>query len=67
MGYTGELMVVHRNIDTPFIPIAEYIIGDRVAQILIRRREQIIWDEVKTIEELGETKRGAGGFGSTGK
>ncbi len=67
MGYTGELMIVHRNIGIPFIPIAEYIIGDRVAQILIRRREQIIWDEVETIEELGETERGAGGFGSTGK
>ena len=66
-GYIGELMIVHRNIDTPFIPIAEYIIGDRVAQILIRRREQIIWDEVETIEELGKTERGAGGFGSTGK
>lgn len=66
-GYTGELMIVHRSIDAPFIPINEYIIGDRVAQILIRHREQIIWDEVETIEELGETERGAGGFGSTGK
>ena len=67
MGYTGELMIVHRAIDAPFIPVIEYNVGDRVAQILVRHREQIIWDEVKTIEELGETERGAGGFGSTGK
>lgn len=67
MGYTGELMIVHRAIDALFVPVIEYNVGDRVAQILIRHREQIIWDEVKTIEELGETERGAGGFGSTGK
>lgn len=66
-GYTGELMIVHRSIDAPFIPVTEYNVGDRVAQILVRHREQIIWDEVETIEELGETERGVGGFGSTGK
>lgn len=66
-GYTGELMIVHRAIDAPFISVIEYNVGDRVAQILVRHREQIIWDEVETIEELGETERGAGGFGSTGK
>ena len=66
-GYTGELMIVHRAIDAPFVPVIEYNVGDRVAQILVRHREQIIWDEVETIEELGETERGAGGFGSTGK
>lgn len=67
MGYRGELMIVHRSIDSPFVPFNEYKVGDRVAQILVRHREQIIWDEVETIEELGETERGAGGFGSTGK
>lgn len=66
-GYTGELMIVHRAIDALFIPVIEYNVGDRVAQILVRHREQIIWDEVETIEELGETERAAGGFGSTGK
>lgn len=66
-GYTGELMIVHRAIDAPFVSVIEYNVGDRVAQILVRHREQIIWDEVETIEELGETERGAGGFGSTGK
>lgn len=64
-GYTGELMIVHRRMDKYDDP--EYQVGDRVAQILIRHRERIIWDEVKTQEELGNTERGDGGFGSTGK
>lgn len=44
-----------------------YVEGDRVCQLLVRRREKITWDEVETLEELGTTKRGTGGFGSTGK
>lgn len=44
-----------------------YGIGDRCAQLLIRRYEEIAWHEVDTLEELGETKRGHGGYGSTGK
>lgn len=64
-GYTGELMLVHRRMDKYDDP--EYQVGDRVAQILIRHRERIIWQEVTTQEELGTTERGAGGFGSTGK
>lgn len=66
-GYTGELMIVHRDIDNPTTSISHYGVGDRVAQIIIRRRERIIWDEVSTQEELGVTERGAGGFGSSGK
>lgn len=66
-GYTGELMIIHRTLINPKDSKAEYNIGDRIAQILIRRREHIIWDKVNTIEELGQTERGAGGFGSTGK
>lgn len=41
--------------------------GDRVCQLLVRHREKITWDEVETLEELGNTERGEGGFGSTGK
>lgn len=44
-----------------------YKVGDRVCQLLVRRREKITWDEVETLEELGNTERGEGGFGSTGK
>ena len=64
-GYTGELMIVHRRMDKYDDP--EYQVGDRVAQILVRHRERIVWQEVTTQEELGTTERGAGGFGSTGK
>lgn len=39
---------------------------DRCCQLLIRGSERIQWEEVKTIEELGSTERGEGGFGSTG-
>ena len=66
-GYRGELMIVHRTISKPYDSVVEYSVGDRVAQILIRRRERIVWDEVKTQNELGATDRGEGGFGSTGK
>ena len=66
-GYRGELMIVHRQIDDPTSSCAEYSVGDRVAQILVRRRERIFWVEVQTQEELGDTERGVGGFGSTGK
>ena len=66
-GYRGELTIVHRNLEMPDTPIPICNIGDRIAQIIIRRREQIIWNEVKTLEDLGETSRGNGGYGSTGK
>jgi dUTP pyrophosphatase len=38
--------------------------GDRIAQAVIAKYEKIGWQEVN---ELGETARGSGGFGSTGK
>lgn len=66
-GYTGEMLVIQRNMDDPTHPRAEYNVGDRCAQLLVRRRERIIWKEVETEEELGTTERGSGGFGSTGK
>ena len=66
-GYRGELMIVHRDMIDPSLGKSEYGVGDRVAQILIRRRERIVWDKVKTLNKLGETDRGQGGFGSTNK
>jgi len=38
--------------------------GDRIAQCLIKKVEYVLMEEV---DELDETKRGTGGFGSTGK
>lgn len=66
-GYTGELMIVHRNLENPKVTVPQYTVGDRCAQILVRRREHIVWDEVSSVQELGNTERGSGGFGSSGK
>jgi len=43
----------------------EFVIenGERIAQLIIAKHERAEWIEV---EELTETSRGAGGFGSTG-
>lgn len=40
--------------------------NDRCCQMLIRGSQRITWQEVKTVEDLGSSERGAGGFGSTG-
>lgn len=50
----------------PYRPMTDDFEGDRICQLLVRRREKIQWEEVETIEELGTTERGEGGFGSTG-
>lgn len=65
--YRGELLIVHRDLCEPKEPYEYYKVGDRCAQIIVRRRERIIWNEVKTKEDLGITERGDGGFGSTNK
>lgn len=58
--YRGEVCVILVNLSNePFI-IAD---GERIAQMVIARHEQVEWREV---EVLGETERGAGGFGHTG-
>jgi dUTP pyrophosphatase len=43
---------------------SEYEIGDRVGQLIIMPYPKIEFEEV---EELTETERGDGGYGSTGK
>ncbi|MCR4844729.1 MAG: dUTP diphosphatase [Bacteroidales bacterium] len=59
--YRGELCVILVNLsDQPF----EVVPGERIAQMVVARHEQVEWEEV---EELDATERGAGGFGSTGK
>ncbi len=40
--------------------------NDRCCQLLISGSERIEWQEVDTVEELGSSERGNGGFGSTG-
>jgi dUTP pyrophosphatase len=58
--YRGEVKVVLANLgDEPF----EIARGDRIAQLVPAPVQRAMLDEV---EELGETDRGSGGFGSTG-
>jgi dUTP pyrophosphatase len=64
-GYRGELQATFNKkgvnkIDGGHI----YMVGDRVAQIIIIPYPPIEFEEV---EELNNTERGEGGFGSTGK
>lgn len=60
-GYRGEIKVILINHDpkTPF----EVKKGDRIAQIVFQRYEEVILEEV---EYLPDSARGDGGFGSTG-
>src|SRR6478736_2563597 len=58
--YRGEIKVLLINLSsTPF----KVENGERIAQMVIAKHETIGWEEV---QELVETDRGAGGYGSTG-
>lgn len=58
--YRGEVGVILVNLsDEPFV-IND---GERIAQMVIARHEQVQWEPV---EVLDDTERGAGGFGHSG-
>lgn len=59
--YRGEIKVLLVNLSqTPFTVND----GERIAQMVIAKHEQIQWEESV---DLSQTDRGAGGYGSTGK
>ncbi|MDD4644975.1 MAG: dUTP diphosphatase [Bacteroidales bacterium] len=58
--YRGEIGIILINLSGGDVVIED---GERVCQMIISRHETISWDAV---EVLGETVRGAGGFGHTG-
>ena len=58
--YRGEVGVILVNLSNEDFLVED---GERVAQMVIAKHEQPSWDEV---ENLNETERGSGGFGSTG-
>lgn len=58
--YRGEIKVILVNLSNQDFTIND---GERVAQMVIAKHEQAEWIEV---EQLVETDRGTGGFGSTG-
>ena len=59
--YRGEIGIILVNLSAESFTVND---GDRIAQMVIAKHETAIWDEV---DELSETDRGAGGFGSTSK
>ena len=62
-NYRGEVGVILYNLSkTPF----EIKKGQKIAQLVINEICYVKTEQVQTLEELGETSRGQGGFGSTG-
>lgn len=59
--YRGEICVILVNLSAEAFVIED---GERIAQMVIARHEQAVWQET---EVLDKTERGAGGFGHTGK
>jgi dUTP pyrophosphatase len=59
-GYRGEIRVIMFNLGRANYTVEK---GDRIAQLVVARYEAIEWAE----SELGDTSRGAGGFGSSGR
>ena len=58
--YRGEIGVILVNLSSEDFVIED---GERIAQMVIARHEQVEW---QTVEMLTETERGVGGFGHTG-
>lgn len=63
--YRGEIGIILINTD----PTKDFIIkdGERIGQGILKMCEQVKWIEKISVEELGDTQRGQGGFGHTGK
>ena len=59
-GYRGEVLVGLVNVSDVSYTFKK---GDKIAQMLIQKIEQ---PEIVVVEELDDTPRGVGGFGSTG-
>ena len=58
--YRGEIKVLLVNLSAENFEVNT---GDRIAQMVVARHEQVQWQEVDT---LNETTRGVGGYGHTG-
>lgn len=59
--YRGEVKVILANLSSEEFTIND---GERIAQLVVAQHSQVEWEPT---EELSDTSRGAGGFGSTGK
>ncbi len=58
--YRGEIGVILINLSNAVFVVEN---GERIAQLVISKHERAEWI---TVQELSETARGEGGFGSTG-
>lgn len=61
-GYRGELQATFNKLNG--LDSIAYKVGDRVCQIIIIPHPQV---DLLEVDELSESQRGEGGFGSTGK
>jgi dUTP pyrophosphatase len=59
-GYRGEIQVILLNLGKETYQVRR---GDRIAQLVIARYEPVQWEET----ELQDSRRGEGGFGSSGR
>lgn len=59
--YRGEIGVIMVNLSNEEFTVND---GDRIAQMVVARHEQVEWQPVET---LADSERGEGGFGHTGK
>ena len=62
--YRGEVKVCLINLDAE--ASIEISRGDRIAQLVVQHVVLCEVEECDSVEELGQTQRGAGGYGSTG-
>ncbi|MDR0932453.1 MAG: dUTP diphosphatase [Victivallales bacterium] len=60
-GYRGEVGVIMFNAGSDLFPVRR---GDRIAQMVIAKLPDV---ELIAAESLSDTKRGTGGFGSSGR
>ena len=63
-GYRGELQATFNKVNHNSQSENDYKVGDRIAQIIIMPHPEVDFIES---DELSNTERGEGGFGSTGK
>lgn len=61
--YLGEIGIIIDNISDTYHHLIKK--GERIAQLVLKKVEQIEWEEVEEFSEM--TERNTGGFGSTGK
>ena len=59
--YRGEVKVILANLSDEEFTVNP---GERIAQMVVAKYEQVEWEEVEALDETG---RGEGGFGSTGR